>query len=123
MTQDNLIEFKTPESSESFTDALTTLVRQGAQQIVAQAVEAELQAFLSQYQHLQDEQGRKTIVRNGYLPERMIMTEVGEVVVQVPKVRVSNDNEAVGRRQRQGRSDQPRQSDRLCLIGSQRKRH
>lgn len=34
---DNLIEFKTPEATESFTDALTALVRQGAQQIIAQA--------------------------------------------------------------------------------------
>ena len=87
MTHDNLIEFKTPETTQSFTDALTALVRQGAQQIIAQAVEAELQAFLGQYQDLQDEQGRKAVVRNGYLPERTIMTGVGAVEVQVPKVR------------------------------------
>lgn len=49
MNNVNLIEFKTPEPTEAFTDALTELVRQGAQQIIAQAVEAELQSFLSQY--------------------------------------------------------------------------
>ena len=87
MTHDNLIEFKTPESSETFSDALTALVRQGAQQIIAQAVEAELQAFLSQYQDLHNPQGRKAVVRNGYLPERTIQTGVGAVEVQVPKVR------------------------------------
>lgn len=87
MNNDNLIEFKTPESTETFTDALTELVRNGAQQIIAQAVEAELQSFLSQYQHLKDHQGRKAVVRNGYLPERTIVTGVGEVAVQVPKVR------------------------------------
>jgi putative transposase len=87
MTNDNLIEFKTPATTETFTDALTELVRSGAQQIIAQAVEAELQSFLSQYQNLSDEQGRKAVVRNGYLPERTIMTGVGEVAVQVPKVR------------------------------------
>jgi len=87
MTHDNLIEFKTPETTESFTDALTALVRQGAQQIIAQAVEAEVQALLSQYQHLRDQQGRKAVVRNGYLPERTIQTGVGSVEVQVPKVR------------------------------------
>jgi putative transposase len=87
MNNDNLIEFKTPATTETFTDALTELVRQGAQQIIAQAVEAELNTFLSQYQHLQDEQGRKAVVRNGYLPERTIITGVGEVAVQVPKVR------------------------------------
>jgi putative transposase len=87
MNNDNLIEFKTPETTETFTDALTELVRSGAQQIIAQAVEAELQSFLSQYQDLRDEQGRKAVVRNGYLPERTIVTGVGEVAVQVPKVR------------------------------------
>jgi hypothetical protein len=71
MTQDNLIEFKIPES-ESFGDALSELVRQGARQIIATAVEVELKAFLSQYQDLKDDQGRQAVVRNGYLPERTI---------------------------------------------------
>jgi len=87
MTQDNLVEFKTPESKESFSDALSGLLRQGAGQIVAQAVEAELNEFLSQYQGLKDNSGRQAVVRNGYLPARTITTGIGEVSVQVPKVR------------------------------------
>lgn len=87
MTQDNLVKFKTPETTESFSDALSELVRQGARQIIAQAVEAELKEFLSQYQGLHDESGRQAVVRNGYLPARTITTGVGEVEVQVPKVR------------------------------------
>jgi putative transposase len=87
MNNDNLIAFQAPESSESFNDALTQLVRQGARQIIAQAVEAELKEFLAQYQSLKDDQGRQAIVRNGYLPERTIMTGVGEVEIQVPKIR------------------------------------
>jgi putative transposase len=42
MNNDNLIAFQPPEASASFNDALTELVRQGARQIIAQAVEAEL---------------------------------------------------------------------------------
>lgn len=87
MSQDNLIEFKTPASSASFNDALSELLRNGARQIIAQAVEAELSDFLQQYQELQDETGRRAVVRNGYLPERTILTGLGDVVVQVPKVR------------------------------------
>lgn len=87
MNNDNLIEFKTPETTETFTDALTALVRQGARQIIAQAVEAELTEFLAQHRQLKDQQGRQAVVRNGYLPERTITTGVGEVAVQVPKVR------------------------------------
>lgn len=86
MSEDNLIAFGT-ESSTSFRDALTELVRKGARQIIAQAVEAELSEFLAQYQPLKDDQGRQGVVRNGYLPERTIVTGVGEVAIQVPKVR------------------------------------
>lgn len=87
MSQDNLIVFKTPETTETFTDALSELVRLGARQIIAQAVEAELAEFLGQYQNLKDEQGRQAVVRNGYLPARTVTTGVGAVAVQVPKVR------------------------------------
>jgi hypothetical protein len=87
MSQDNLIEFKTPETTETFSDALTELVRQGARQIIAQAVEAEIATFMQQYQPLKDEQGRQAVVRNGYLPEHTITTGVGAVAVKVPKVR------------------------------------
>lgn len=92
MNNDNLIAFQSPESASAFSDALTELVRQGARQIIAQAVEAELKEFLSQYQSLKDDQGRQAIVRNGYLPERTIMTGVGEVEIQVPKVRDRSGN-------------------------------
>jgi transposase-like protein len=87
MTKDNLIEFKTPEPCETFNDALSELVRQGARQIIAQAVEAELSEFLAQYQEVKDASGRQGVVRNGYLPERTITTGLGEVEVRVPKVR------------------------------------
>jgi len=86
MSNDNLIAFQLPGSSASFSDALSELVCQGARQIIAQAVEAELQEFLTQYQSLKDSQGRQAIVHNGYLPEGTVVTGVGEVEIQVPKV-------------------------------------
>ena len=92
MTQDNLVEFKTPETSESFTDALSELLRQGARQIIAQAVEAELNEFLDEYKTLRDESGRQAVVRNGYLPARTVTTGLGEVEIQVPKVRDRNQS-------------------------------
>jgi transposase-like protein len=75
------------ETTESFSDALSDLIRRGARQLIAQAVEAELEDFLAQYRDRRDEQGRQVVVRNGYLPERTITTGVGEVEIQVPKVR------------------------------------
>ena len=64
MTQDNLVKFKTPETPENFSDALSALIRSGAQQIIAQAVEAELNELLGKYQALKDDSGRQAIVRN-----------------------------------------------------------
>jgi putative transposase len=92
MSNDNLIAFQPPESPTFFNDALSELVRKGARQIIAQAVEVELQEFLAQYQSLKDQQGRQGVVRNGYLPERTITTGVGEVEIQVPKVRDRTGN-------------------------------
>ena len=72
MNSDNLIALPTPETPETFGDALSDLIRRGARQIIAQAVEAELQEFLEPYRDRRDEQGRQVVVRNGYLPERTI---------------------------------------------------
>lgn len=67
-------------------DPLTDVLRQGARQLLAQAVEAEVAAFLVQHQGLRDEQGRARLVRNGSLPERTVQTGIGPVAVQVPRV-------------------------------------
>lgn len=85
MSKDTIIQFKTPEAER--TDPLTDLLRTGAQQLIANAVEAELLELLGQYADSKDEQGRQVIVRNGYLPAREIQTGIGSVKVQVPKVR------------------------------------
>jgi len=65
-----VVPLKMPEENETFSDALTELVRRGARQIIAQAVEAELAEFLEQYKGLEDAGGRPAVVRNGYLPQR-----------------------------------------------------
>jgi len=55
--------------------------------LLLQAVEAELEAFLENYRGLLDFQGRRAVVRNGYLPARKIMTGLGPVEIQVPRTR------------------------------------
>jgi transposase-like protein len=69
------------------TDALTDLLRDGARQMLAAAIESEVQEFLARHQGLQDEQGRQRLVRNGYLPQRTIQTGLGDIEVKVPRVR------------------------------------
>ncbi|ASC73098.1 hypothetical protein XM38_040600 [Halomicronema hongdechloris C2206] len=47
MSSDNLIAFQSPETTETFHDALSDLIGNGARQLIAQAVEAESQEFLA----------------------------------------------------------------------------
>lgn len=70
----------------ALSDGLTELIRQGARQIIAEAVEIELSSFLSELSENLEE-GKARVVRNGYLPEREILTGIGHVKVRMPRVR------------------------------------
>jgi putative transposase len=84
MKNDNVIPLETPAKNE---DLLTHLLRQGARELLTKAVQAELTEFLSQYEDVVDDEGRRAVVRNGYLPERELMTGLGPVDIHVPKTR------------------------------------
>src|SRR4051812_27535410 len=73
--------------AESFSDPLTEVLREGARALLAQAVEAEVAAFLSGHADRQTEDGRQRLVRHGHRPERAIMTGLGPVAVRAPRVR------------------------------------
>jgi transposase-like protein len=85
MTKSTLRALSQPE--EQVTDLLTELLRNGARELIAQAVEAELQVLLEQHAEHRLPDGRKAVVRNGYLPERTVQTGIGDVEIKVPKVR------------------------------------
>ena len=85
MTNTTLNVLSQPD--ETGTDVLTALLRNGARQLIAQAVEVELQQLLQAHEELRLPDGRKAVVRNGYLPERSIQTGIGDVDIKVPKVR------------------------------------
>ena len=74
MTENTVVPIR---GKQSEADPLTEVLRQGARRLLAEAVEAEVQAFLAEYRHERDEQGRQRVVRNGYLPEREIQTGLG----------------------------------------------
>ncbi len=85
MNDDTVLPFTNPALPG--TDPLTDLLRSGAQRLLAQAIEAEVTAHLACYEQERLADGRKALVRNGYLPERTIQTGIGHVPVQIPKVR------------------------------------
>ena len=85
MSKNKVIVFKKP--GEISGDPLTELLRTGAQRLITDAVEAELQVLLGQYAALRNGQGHQQVVRNGYLPEREIQTGIGPVKIRIPKIR------------------------------------
>ena len=83
MSKDSVVALHAPQGVE---DPLTELLRRGAKLPLQQAIEAELAELLAAHADERDEQGRRAVVRNGYLPEREILTGIGPVPVKVPKV-------------------------------------
>jgi putative transposase len=84
MKKDTVVELRRPAQAE---DLLTTMLRDGAQRLVAQAVQAEFEEFLARFSGERFEDGRAAVVRNGFQPEREVLTGLGPVSVRIPKAR------------------------------------
>ncbi|MDA1248566.1 MAG: transposase, partial [Planctomycetota bacterium] len=68
-------------------DALTEILRAGAQKMLAAAIEQEVASYVAERAGLLDAGGHRLVVRNGFLPERDLMTGIGKVPVKQPRVR------------------------------------
>ena len=66
-------------------DPLTELLQRGAKQLLAQAVEAEIAAWVDERADQLDENGHRQVVRNGYAQPRRVVTGLGPVEVQMPR--------------------------------------
>ena len=65
---------------------LDELAREGARRMLAQALEAEVDAYLAAHADQLDEHDHRLVVRNGHAPARTITTGVGQVEVVRPRV-------------------------------------
>jgi putative transposase len=72
---------------DAVNDPLTAVLRDGARRLLAQAVEAEADAFLTSMQDARLADGRERVVRHGHGPERVIQTGIGPVEVRRVKLR------------------------------------
>ncbi len=85
MTSDStVVPLRQPEETE---DPLTAVLRSGARRLLAQAVEAEAEAFLATMQGARLPDGRERVVRHGHAPERLVQTGIGPVAVRRVKIR------------------------------------
>ena len=84
MKKDTVVLIDEPNEVE---DPLTEVLRQGAKKLIAEAVQAELEELLEEYQDQRDAEGRQRLVRHGYLPKREIQTGIGGVEVRIPRIK------------------------------------
>ncbi len=79
-----VVSFRQPETID---DPLTAVLRSGARRLLAQAIEAEADAFLAAMKGERLPDGRERVVRHGHGPERQVQTGIGPVAVQRAKLR------------------------------------
>lgn len=74
-------------------DPLTEIAREGARRMLAEALEAEVDAFLADFHDQRLADGRQRVVRHGHGPERSIQTGIGSVELRRAKVRDRADGD------------------------------
>jgi transposase-like protein len=85
------------ESSSSLIDEI---VREGARRMLAEALQAEVEAYIARYADERDENGRRLVVRNGSHQERDVQTAAGPVAVTAPRVNDRRVDAESGERRR-----------------------
>ena len=80
----SVVSLRQPDTIE---DPLTAILRSGARRLLAQAIEAEADAFLATMKGMQLADGRDRMVRHGHGPERQVQTGIGPVAVQRVRLR------------------------------------
>src|SRR5659263_532110 len=79
---------------------LDEIVRDGARQMLAAALQAEVAAYVEAHADHVDEAGHRLVVRNGHHAEREVATAAGAVPVQAPRVNDKRTDRATGERMR-----------------------
>ena len=88
------------------------IVREGARQMLAAALQAEVAAYAGQFAGARDENGRRLVVRNGTAEPRTVLTSAGAVEVTAPRVNDKRTDPATGERMRFSLGD-------LAAVGAQ----
>ena len=67
-------------------DVLTEILRDGARKMLIQAIESEVAVWIEGHSDVVDSTGHRQVVRNGYHPQRQILTGLGAMDVRQPRV-------------------------------------
>lgn len=87
-------------AAQESTSLIDQIVRDGARRMLAEALQAEVDAYCAQFAHERDEHGRRLVVRNGSHQPREILTSAGAVEVTAPRVNDRRVDPDTGERRR-----------------------
>ncbi len=87
MKSDNVIPLTSPDEIETSRSVLEEIARTGAIKMLQAALVAEADELIHRFSNIVDDEGKRVVVRNGYLPEREIVTGLGPMPVKKPRVR------------------------------------
>ena len=76
------------------------IVREGARRMLAEALQAEVDAYITRFAAERDESGHHLVVRNGSREPREVLTSAGAVEVTAPRVNDKRTDPATGERER-----------------------
>ena len=113
MSDTTVVPLGHPDTIE---DPLTAVLRSGARRLLAQAVEAEAEAFLAGMKGVRLPDGRERLVRHGHGPERLVQTGIGPVPVRRAKLRDRGAGEGGGERIRFASAILPRWARRTRSL-------
>jgi len=65
---------------------LEEVIIEGARKMLKLALENEVEEFITKHSNLVDEDGKKIVSRNGYMPQREILTGIGPLTIKQPRV-------------------------------------
>ena len=94
MKQNEPVEEKKQEKEE-IKSLLEEIIREGARNLLQAAIEHEVNEYISSLSDKTDEKGRRMVVKNGFLPERSILTGIGPIPVKQPRVRDKSEEKEV----------------------------
>lgn len=90
----------TAGDAEDGRSLLDEIVREGARQMLAAALQAEVAAYIEAHADQVDQDGHRLVVRNGYHEERQVTTAAGAIAVRQPRVNDKRTDETTGERKR-----------------------
>jgi transposase-like protein len=90
----------TTDAASSTSSLIDEIVREGARRMLAEALQAEVDAYIARFADERDENGHRLVVRNGTHARREVLTSAGSVEVVAPRVNDKRIDPETGERQR-----------------------